>query len=81
VEAGYLVWILLQPSPSATIRLDAEVMEIAVEHRGTFLRERGVAIVLLFPHGRAVFSDAPAREAARKDPHEVMTPTADVIFF
>ena len=43
-------------------------MEIVVEHRGTFLRERGAAIVLLLPHGQTVFSDAPS-EAERVGPN------------
>ena len=48
------------PAPALAFRdrLDAEVQEIVVEHRGALLSERRPAIVLLLPHGNAVLPDA-----------------------
>src|SRR6478609_2663968 len=57
--------------------LDAEVVEVIVEHRGAFLRKRRSAIVLLLPHRHAVLSDARLlqrgreRRAERAQRHEL----------
>src|SRR6476646_1210499 len=46
--------------------LDAEVVEVIVEHRGAFLRKRRSAIVLLLPHRHAVLSDARLLQRGRE---------------
>src|SRR6476659_10303914 len=46
--------------------LDAEVVEVIVEHRGASLRKRRSAIVLLLPHRHAVLSDARLLQRGRE---------------
>src|SRR4029077_10697817 len=56
----------LAPTLALFDLLDAEVVEVIVEHRGAFLRKRWSAIVLLLPHRHAVLSDACGLQRGRE---------------